>query len=106
MIVPEDVGSNVIFEYQLSDDLTSSTSSDDGTDSASSSGSSSSGSESGWNNKFTRLMVTYTMSSIFGITFLLGLFNIYRTFYSKEALIREAALKELRERRQQERIAK
>lgn len=50
--------------------------------------------------------MTYTMSSIFGITFLLGLFNIYRTFYSKEALIREAALKELRARRREERVAK
>eukprot|EP00347_Sterkiella_histriomuscorum_P006494 403352553 len=100
--VPEITGSFVNFEYILSDELTYPSLNDTNSTSSSTSSSSSGTSDEGAFNNYTRKLLSYLLSSIFGLVFIIGLFQIYRQFFSKEAKIRDLIVRDLRKKRQNE----
>lgn len=69
VVIPESAGSYVKFEYYLSDELVYPS------DSNSTSSLSSSGTkvDTGTFNNFSRKLLSYTLSSVFGLVFVLGI---------------------------------
>jgi hypothetical protein len=58
--------------------------------------------DEGFFNNYTRKLLSYTLAGIFGVIFLIGMFQMYRIFFSKEAKMRKAFEQELKVKRLQE----
>ncbi|CDW80722.1 UNKNOWN [Stylonychia lemnae] len=94
IVIPETKGSYVKFDYFLTDSLDIVSGSN--STSLSTSVSSSSTDESGVFNSYSRKVLSYTLSSIFGFMFVLGMVQIYRVFFSQESKLKKLYEEELR----------
>ncbi len=99
LAIPQDYGSHVTFDFYLSEELVTNPNSTSGSSSSDTSSTSSSSTNSGVFNSFSRKLLSYALSSLFGLVFIAGVINIYRVFFSNEAKMRKLFEQELRRKK-------